>query len=75
MTNAEQSRNNAAIEAEEYNLAAVLKPRVFMDGSAWCVLWGENLQDGVSGFGDTPYLAVLDFNKAFHRTARADQTV
>lgn len=64
---AAESRRSAAIEAEEYNLVATLKPSIMIDGNQWCVLFGENLQDGVAGFGDTPYLAILDFNKAFHR--------
>lgn len=63
----DQSRHNAAIEAEEYNLVALLKPEIKIDGNMWCVLWGENLQDGIAGFGETPYLAVLDFNKQWHR--------
>jgi len=57
----------AAIEAQEYNLVALLGLAPYPDGNAWCVLWGPNLQEGVAGFGDTPYLAVLDFNKAQHR--------
>jgi hypothetical protein len=60
-----QSRHNAAIEAEEMNLVALLKPRIFIDGDNWCVLYGENLQDGVAGFGDSPKLAVYDFNKSW----------
>jgi hypothetical protein len=44
-----QSRMNAAIEAELFNLVAVLRPRIFIDGNQWCVLYGENLQDGVAG--------------------------
>lgn len=28
------------------------------DGDSWCALLGENLQDGVSGFGDTPQEAL-----------------
>jgi hypothetical protein len=63
----DESRLAAAIEAQEYNLVAVLKPSITIDGNMWCVLHGENLQDGVAGFGPTPYLAILDFNKAFHR--------
>ncbi len=61
----QQSRHNAAIEAEEMNLVALLRPRVFIDGDKWCVLYGESLQDRVSGFGDSPILAVYDFNKAW----------
>jgi hypothetical protein len=63
----QQSRHNAAIEAEEMNLVALLRPRVFIDGNKWCVLYGENLQDGVAGFGDSPILAVYDFNKAWRK--------
>ena len=41
------------------------RPRICKDGNQWCVLYGENLQDGVAGFGDTPALAVEAFNKAW----------
>ena len=37
-----------------------------LDGNQYCWLFGENLQVGIAGFGDTPYLAMLDFNKAFY---------
>jgi hypothetical protein len=40
-----------------------LKP--YKDGSEWCVLLGDNIQDGICGFGETPLKAVLDFNKNF----------
>lgn len=63
----EEALHNAAIESAEMNLIALLKPRIFIDGNQWCVLYGENLQDGVCGFGDTPRLAVYDFNKAWDR--------
>lgn len=43
----------------------LLKPKVFPDGNQWCVLYGDNLQEGVCGFGNTPALAVEDFNKNF----------
>ena len=62
-----QSRHNAAIEAEEMNLVALLKPRIFIDGNKWCVLYGGSVQDGVAGFGETPRLAVYDFIKAWGR--------
>lgn len=51
------------VESLEYNLVAMLKPTIAIDGNQWCVLYGENLHDGIAGFGDTPYLAVLAFNK------------
>lgn len=57
----------AAVEAQEYGIVALLGLHPYPDGNAWCVLWGKNLQDGVAGFGETPYLAVLDFTAALHR--------
>ena len=41
----------------------LLKPSVYPDGNAWCALFGEDLQMGVAGFGDTPELACADFDK------------
>jgi len=61
-----QSIMNALVEQEEMNLVKTLKPRIFIDGNAWCVLYGENVQDGICGFGDTPRTAIYDFNKAFN---------
>lgn len=55
------------VENAEYNLVRMFGLAPYIDGNMWCVLLGENLQDGVCGFGKTPYLAVLDFNKAFHK--------
>ena len=46
----------------EYKLFSMLKPKLYMDGNAWCCLYGENIQDGISGFGDTPHKAVINWN-------------
>ena len=43
----------------------MLKPRLFIDGNKWCALFGENIQDGVAGFGDSPNDAYLAFDKAW----------
>lgn len=42
--------------------SAIRKPRVFLDGNKWCALDGENLQEGVCGFGDTPDAACRQFD-------------
>jgi hypothetical protein len=60
-----ESLHSAAVEAEEFNLVAILKPRIFIDGDQWCVLYGQNIQDGVAGFGKSPILAIYDFNNAW----------
>jgi hypothetical protein len=51
---------------------ATMRPRVFPDGNMWCALYGDNLQDGVAGFGETPAKACADFDKNWaHQTLRA----
>jgi len=41
------------------------KPRLFRDGNQWCALLGENIQDGVVGFGDSPDAAMWAFDEAW----------
>jgi len=45
--------------------AAVFRPTISMDGNQWCALYGDNLQDGVCGFGDTPAAAMSAFDLAW----------
>lgn len=47
----------------------VLHPTITKDGDKWCVLYGNNLQDGIAGFGDTIHAAIIDFNGQFERKA------
>ena len=61
-----QSRQESVIEAVEYNKFALLKPKLYQDGNQWCCLYGENIQEGITGFGDTPHLAILDWNNQWH---------
>lgn len=42
------------------------KPTLKPDGTEWCALLGENLQEGVSGHGDTPAAAMADFDRAWN---------
>lgn len=60
----EAAMTNLITEAE-MKLFVLLKPSLKKDGDKWCVLYGDNLQEGISGHGDTPYLAILNFNKNF----------
>lgn len=45
--------------------SAIYRPAISMDGDQWCALYGENLQDGVAGFGKSPALAMSAFDKAW----------
>jgi len=44
---------------------ALYTPRLFIDGDHWCALLGENLQEGVAGFGKSPSAAARAFNRAW----------
>lgn len=43
----------------------LMRPRVYQDGDQWCALYGENIMEGVCGFGDSPALACAEFDKAW----------
>lgn len=59
--------NNAQSVLSEYERpCALFKPSVSIDGGKWCALYGENLQGGVVGFGDSPSEAMSDFDKAWY---------
>lgn len=47
--------------------SAVFKPRLSIDGDQWCALYGENLQDGVAGFGKSPAHAMADFDANWYK--------
>jgi hypothetical protein len=51
--------------------SAIYRPTIRLDGTEWCALYGENLQDGVAGFGTTPEAAMLDFDRAWVCEVRA----
>lgn len=54
--------------ADEAMRPSVLyRPKVFVDGSSWCALYGENLQEGVAGFGASPAEATAAFDAEWHR--------
>ncbi|MNT04585.1 hypothetical protein D3C72_1391710 [compost metagenome] len=51
-----------AAAAEVQRPSAIYRPALSIDGNQWCALYGDNLQDGVSGFGDSPADAMWDFD-------------
>lgn len=46
--------------------SAIYRPRLSVDGNQWCALYGDNLQDGVAGFGDSPNAAMWSFDQAWN---------
>lgn len=68
--------NNDSVKSQQWNAAhaaevvelerkrpfMLLRPRMFPDGDQWCALYGDNIQEGVCGFGDTPDQASKQFD-------------
>ena len=57
----------AIVEACAFSQApsVLYRPNIFPDGAEWCCLYGDNLQDGIAGFGKTPAMACEAFNNAW----------
>ncbi len=43
--------------------SVLFRPTVSLDGNMYCALYGEDLMNGVAGFGDTMEAAMRDFDK------------
>ncbi len=59
-----------AVKQDFHNVAhqmqrpsVIFKPTLSQDGNAWIALYGEDLQVGVAGLGDSPAKAMDDFDK------------
>lgn len=63
---ADQAKQSWQKAAWEYQRPSVVfKPALFKDGSAWCALFGDDLQVGIAGFGETPSKAMYAFDRAW----------
>lgn len=66
--------HTVAMLHQEFSIAAyemarpsvLFRPLLSADGTKWCALLGDNLQEGIAGFGDTPAEAMAAFDKAFN---------
>lgn len=61
-----QEQLNVIVQEQELGYVKAFGLKPFKDGNQWCYLLGDNIQEGVCGFGETPYKAMLAFNKAFN---------
>ncbi len=62
-----QAENNYWADKQHMLPIETLKPRIMKDGDKWCCLYGDNLQEGIAGFGDTPNMAMQEFLKALNK--------
>jgi hypothetical protein len=63
--NAQWNAASMAYAAEEQRVrpSVLWRPRLFLDGSTYCALYGDDLVNGCAGFGDTAEAAMADFDK------------
>jgi len=54
-----------AVSNELRRPSAVYRPTLSVDGNQWCALYGNDLQHGVAGFGDSPAKAMDAFDAAW----------
>jgi hypothetical protein len=53
----------------EFTRPSVLfRPALSIDRDEWCALYGNNLQDGVAGFGKSPDAAMRAFDTAWQKS-------
>lgn len=55
----------ASVGYEMMRPSVLYRPSIGLDGTKWCALYGEDLMNGVSGFGDTPAEAMSAFDQAW----------
>jgi hypothetical protein len=51
------------ISEEHTRPSVIYRPKLAPDGNAWIALYGDNLQEGVAGCGDSPAEAMADFDR------------
>ena len=56
------------IEYELTRPSVLFRPKLSVEGNQWLALYGDNIQDGVSGFGASPEAAMRNFDKEWHAT-------
>jgi hypothetical protein len=47
--------------------SAVYRPELTRDGNMFCAIYGPNLHEGVAGFGETPDLAMRNFDANWYK--------
>lgn len=55
---------NQLVFIETFNI----KP--YKDGNQWCVILGENIQEGIVGFGNSPFEAIVNFNNNMYQSLK-----
>lgn len=54
-------------EVQIFRLMKELSVVPFKDGDQWYALYGKDLQEGISGFGKTPFVAMADLRDQLNK--------
>jgi len=57
--------NESYAAGEQARPSILLRPALYKDGDQWCALFGNDIQCGVCGFGDSPDKAYRAFDAAW----------
>lgn len=57
-----------SVAYEQQRPSVLYRPNLSRDGNQWCALYGDDIQVGVAGFGDSPSKAMYDFDKNWSKT-------
>jgi len=69
---AEMCRQHFQELCGEWTLPSILyRPSLSLDGDKWIALYGENIQEGVVGIGDSPIAAMHAFDLAWCEKVKA----
>jgi len=55
------ARLELIFEQKELFLFSTIRPKLFEDGNSWCCLYGDNIQEGVAGFGNSPIESIYNW--------------
>ena len=61
----EQKVQNYTYNCERSAPHIIHNAKIFKDGNKYCCLLGDNLQDGIAGFGETPEKACSEFDRVW----------
>ncbi len=62
-----QIKLDTTVMEQQYLVFSMLKPKLYKDGNKWCCLYGDDLQTGIAGFGDTPFEAMTNWNAEWNK--------
>jgi hypothetical protein len=71
----DQIRNQVEILICKIDRPSVIyRPKLSLDGNYWIALYGDNIQEGVVGLGESPDEAMFHFDKEWEKRIKAKGT-